>query len=186
VVHRIFLVRTRADLGTVRAQEHWRGRHAGVFGRNPGLLGYVQDRPLAEDWPELEYQACSETWFDSEEAERAAFRSSYYQGVVVPDESAFLDRGSAWRGRVVRVDLVADGPREPYRVLAFGASRLPEAGRVAVLYLDREPPAGGPLQVFSAWLPDRAQARELATSSDGLAFAVEPFSVLAPPEAALA
>jgi hypothetical protein len=77
----------------------------------------------------------------------------------------------------------AQGPRARYRVLGFGCSRLPEAPRVAVLHLDRDPPGGGPRQVVSAWVEERARARELAEGSDGLAFAAVPFAVVRPPEA---
>lgn len=184
MLHRMFLVRTRRDLEVSAAQEHWRRRHSGVFGRNPGLRGYVQNRPLEEDWPQLEYQACSETWFETAEAERAAFSSSYYLEQVVPDEAAFLDRDTAWRGRVVAVENVADGPRGRYRLLGFGASRLPGAPRVALMHLDRDPPGGGPRQVVSAWLDDRRLAQDLAASSDGLAFAAEPMAVVKPAEPA--
>lgn len=183
MVHRLFLVRTRPDLDRAAAQAHWRESHAPLFGANPGLRGYVQDRPLEEDWERLPFQACSETWFDDLFAERAAFASDYYRERVVADEERFLDRATAWRGRVVGVNGVAAPATGRYRVLVFGARAIPGAGPVAVLHLDRPVPGDGPPRVLSAWTDDRAEARSLAERAGGLAFAAEPALVVAPPEA---
>lgn len=184
MIHRMFLVRTRPDLAMGSAQDHWRRRHSDVFGRNPGLRGYVQNRPLEEDWAQLRYQACSETWFDSPDSERAAFSSPYYLEEVVPDEAAFLERETVWRGQVVAVETVSDGPRGRYRLLGFGATTLPDAARVTVLHIDRDPPGGGRRWILSAWLDDRQLAQEQAARLDGLAFAAEPVAVVQPPDAA--
>src|SRR2546430_5176601 len=127
VQHRIFLVSTRPDRSAADAQRYWRERHSRVYGQVPGLAGYVQNRPLEEEWERLGRRTvCSETWFADRESERASFATRYYEDVVVPDETSFLERESAWLGRVVEEP--APGPRAAYRVLAFGAEALLHRG----------------------------------------------------------
>lgn len=175
--HRIIVVATAPGLATEAAQAHWRERHAAVYLPTPRLVGYVQNRPLREEWPRLGSRSvCSETWFADREAERASFESPYYQEAVVPDERTFLDRDSAWMGRVT----VGEGfGAARYRVLAFGARELDVD--CTVLEVDREPWSGGDRTVASAWLDDRAQAVEVARAASGFAFAAEPATLLAPP-----
>ena len=170
--HRIVVVDTLAELPVEAAQRHWRERHPGVYLPAPLLAGYVQNRPLEEEWDRLGTRSiCSETWFADHAAERSSFTSDYYRDVVMPDESAFLDRGSAWFARVVS----EPGPQavERYRVLGFGTEALAGHGAER-LPVDRRPWAGGAQWVESLWLGDRARALELARAADGLAFAAEP------------
>lgn len=172
--HRIILVDARRDVPVADAQRHWRELHAGVYLPTPGLAGYVQNRPLEEEWERLGRRSiCSETWFADHATERASFASRYYTETVMPDERRFLDRGSAWMGRYL--DAVA-WPTEPsrYRVLAFGVS-LPGAAETPV---DRAPST-----VSSLFLDDRERALALARDADGFAFAAEPAVLRAPPSA---
>lgn len=178
--HRIIVVDTLAGLSVADAQRHWRDRHARVYAPAPLLLGYVQNRPLEEEWQRLGTRSvCSETWFADSVAERASFASGYYSDVVVPDEAVFLDRASAWTGRVVAEPAVS-GDRARYRVLAFGAEAL-AAGEVDVLEVDRDPWAGGGRRVLSLWLDDRGRALDIAHAAGPFAFAAEPAVVVAPP-----
>jgi hypothetical protein len=177
---RIIVVETVPGLPVAEAQRHWRARHAEVYAPAPLLRGYVQNRPLEEEWPRLGARSiCSETWFDDREAERESFTSSYYLDVVMPDEETFLDRASAWAGRIV-----AEPPGPPpgarYRVLAFGTGSLPgvDAG---VLEVDRPTWAGGDAVVSSLWLDDRERALEIARAAPVFAFACEPTAVVPPP-----
>ena len=175
--HRIIVVATAPGLATEAAQAHWRERHAELYLPTPYLVGYVQNRPLVEEWPRLDSRSvCSETWFLDREAERASFESPYYRETVVPDERRFLDRDSAWMGRVTAGDGVGAAR---FRVLAFGARELEV--ECTVLEVDRDPWSGGGRSVASAWLDDRAHAVEVARAAPGFAFAAEPATLLAPP-----
>lgn len=170
--HRIVVVDTRAGVPVADAQRHWRERHPAVYTPAPNLLGYVQNRPLEEEWGRLGTRSiCSETWFRDHAAEKESFASAYYRETVMPDEDAFLDRDSAWMGRVVEEAGWPAGPPR-YRVLAFGAVL---AG-ADVLRIDREPSS-----VSSLWLDDRDRALEVARAAPGLAFAAEPAVFLVPP-----
>ena len=72
--HRIIVVETLAEVPVAAAQAHWRDRHAGVYAPTPLLVGYVQNRPLEEEWPRLGLRTiCSETWFADRDAERESF-----------------------------------------------------------------------------------------------------------------
>lgn len=176
--HRIIVVTTAAGVSVADAQAHWRDRHAGVYLPTPHLRAYVQNRPLPEEWARLGSRSvCSETWFDDRKAERASFASPYYRDVVMPDEQRFLDRDSAWMGRVTAGE---DAPAGRYRVLGFGTNELDVP--CAVLEVDRDPWSGGLRAVASAWLDDREQALEVARAAEGFAFAAEA-TVLRPPPA---
>ncbi len=180
--HRIIVVEIRPGLPAGEAHRHWRERHAEVYALAPLLRGYVQNRPLEEEWPRLGARSiCSETWFDDREAERESFTSPYYLDVVMPDEETFLERASAWAGRLVAG---APGPpgRARYRVLAFGTDSLPDVD-ADVLQVDRPTWVGGDAAVASLWLADRERALEIARSASVFAFAAEPAVVVAPPSA---
>ena len=172
--HRIILVETGPGLPVAEAHRHWHERHADVYLPTPLLAGYVQNRPLAEEWERLGSRSiCSETWFADHDAEKASFASEYYRETVMPDERRFLDRESAWMGRFLDEPPWPD-PLPRYRVLAFGA----ELAGGATATVDRSP-----LTVASLWLDDRDEALALARAVDGHAFAAEP-AVLRPPPAA--
>jgi hypothetical protein len=178
--HRVIVVDTPAGLSVADAQRHWRGRHAGVYAPAPLLLGYVQNRPLEEEWERLGARTvCSETWFADHASERASFGSDYYRDVVMPDEAQFLDRASAWMGRIVAEPADGVGGAR-YRVLAFGSEALAAEG-ADLLATDRVPWCGGDPCVASLWLDDRGRALELARAAGPFAFAAEPAVVVPPP-----
>ena len=178
--HRIIVVETLPEVSVAAAQAHWRDRHVAVYAPAPLLLGYVQNRPLEEEWPRLGLRTiCSETWFADRASEQESFGSDYYRDDVMPDEALFLDRTSAWMGRFVGEP---EGPvgSARYRVLVFGAEAMPGAD-VDVLEVVRAPWAGGEPRVLSLWLDDRVLALELARAAPSFAFAAEPAIVVAPP-----
>lgn len=178
--HRIIVVDTVADLPVAHAQLHWRDRHPQVYAPAPLLLGYVQNRPLEEEWQRLGTRSiCSETWFADREAERALFASDYYRDVVVPDEAEFLDRDSAWMARVVTEPRGRLGSAR-YRVLAFGGESLTAEG-VGVMDVDRDPWVGDGRRVSSLWLDDRGRALDIARAATSFAFVAEPVVFVTPP-----
>ena len=178
--HRIIVVETLLDVPVAAAQAHWADRHAAVYAPTPLLLGYVQNRPLEEEWPRLGLRTiCSETWFADRSAEQESFGSDYYREHVMPDEARFLDRTSAWMGRIVEEPPSPVGSAR-YRVLAFGAAEIPSV-EAEVLEVDRAPWEGGEPRVLSVWLDDRARALELARAAPSFAYAAEPAVVVVPP-----
>ena len=67
--HRIILVETGRGLPVAEAHLHWHERHADVYLPTPLLAGYVQNRPLEEEWERLGNRSiCSETWFADHDA----------------------------------------------------------------------------------------------------------------------
>jgi len=184
--HRIFLAPARPAVAWAAAQAHWRTHHETIMLGLEGLVGYVQNRPLAEWWIELPYLACSETWFADREAERAAFASAYYRERIAVDEARMFARGDAWSSPVLAVETLRAGPVARFRALGFGASpdRLADVlhdGRAEALVLHRPPPGGGEAVVLCAWTDDAALARHLALRLGGLAFVAEPAASLPPP-----
>jgi hypothetical protein len=151
----------------------------------PGLVGYVQDRRCQEWWIHLPYLACSETWFSSRDAEKAAYASDCYQQQIAVDETRIFGRDEAWNSPVVDVETVQAGPTGRFRALGFGSSpdRLDSVlidGRVETLKLLRPPPGGGESLVVSVWTDDETLARHAALRLGGLAFVAEPAVSLSP------
>lgn len=170
--HRIFLVPTRADVPWSTARRHWQDRHGEIFVSTPGLRWYTQNRPLTEP-SRGRGVVCSETSYESRQAERAAYSSRYYQDVVAPDEARFLDREGVWSARVV-AGTAASEPAGAYRVLWFDETP-PEGARWSPLELSRPVPAPGRgSSLHSTWTDDRDLAIEIADGSRGLALACQP------------
>lgn len=186
--HRIFLVPIRPELDPLAAHEHWTGRHSMIFGRNPGLLGYVQNRPPSADWAARTH-ICAEAWFADRDAERAAFRSSYYLDHVVPDEDRFVQREDAWHSPV---DVVRSAAvTHSFRVLVFGHSTDSAAGAleqwapdaVDAYTVARPMPIGGRRSILGLWTDDEQQARDAAVRFGPLAWLTRPEPVVPPPHA---
>lgn len=180
--HRIFLVEPRDDLDPVLAQRYWRAHHSAIFSRTPELAGYVQDRPLERYWGAIAHRVCSEAWFADREAERRGFSSTYYRDTVTPDEERFVARDRPWIARVVREEVVRDGPPTRLRALVFGA-QPPVAdvpGATSFLHLDRPAPLDGPPLVLSVWTDDEAAAASLVEAAGGIAFVTEPAVLVQP------
>ena len=81
--HRIIVVDTRPGVPVAEAQRHWRERHAAVYLPTPLLAGYVQNRPLEEEWERLGSRSiCSETWFADHDAEKNSFASDFMTSAI--------------------------------------------------------------------------------------------------------
>jgi len=176
MIHRIFLVAGREGLPFEEVMVRWQGIHRNLYLEIPGLLGYVQNRPLAGPSDAQPYAACWETWFLDRAAEKAAFQSAHYRERVVPDEAIFADRRRYWSAQVD-----ADGwPRAaPYRLLSFGGdpAAVPDA---EVLPLVGSPPVRGPRHVLSLWAEELEAVRDAAGAVGGLVLVTAP-TVLALP-----
>ena len=114
----------RAGLTTELLQSHWRGPHAELARRLPGLRGYVQHHFL-ELLPNPGFDIFSELEFDDLAGLRAAMSSDHYQQEVVPDEKLLVDRARQFG---VRMELAASG----------------EAGAVLLVTLHRSEPGAEP------------------------------------------
>lgn len=183
--HRIFLAPAKPAVSWSEAQAHWRTNHETIMLELPGLLGYVQNRPIEESWIHLRYLACSETWFATRESEATAYASDWYREQIAVDEARMFGRDDAWSSAVLGVETLKAGATGSHRVLAFGAApeRLDCAlfdGRAEVLRLHRAPPEGGEPTVVSVWTDHPALARRLTQTLGGLAFVCEPAASLPP------
>ena len=184
--HRIFLAPARPGVAWAQAQAHWRSNHEAIMLEIPGLVGYVQNRPLPEWWVHLPYLACSETWFGDREAERAAYASDWYREQIAVDEARMFGREDSWSSPVLDVETLQAGFTGRFRTLAFGAephrlNGILYDGRAEALRLLRPPPAGGDRVIVSVWTDDAVLARHLALRLGGLAFVAEAVASLPPP-----
>lgn len=148
--HRIFLVPVAGDAECAR--RHWEQRHGDLFVGTPGLLGYRQNRPVAEQWALGTARFCSETWFADRTSERRAYASAYYRDVVTPDEATFLARDEAWTAAVI------GGPER---------APQPPSGGAGVLWFDASPPRGVPWTRWelAASVPPPGRGRLLYTTA---------------------
>jgi uncharacterized protein (TIGR02118 family) len=72
---RIGFLQKRNDLTLEQFAAHWRGVHAVLCQRIPGLKRYAINIINREASPDVPYDGFSELWFDSREAHDAAFSS---------------------------------------------------------------------------------------------------------------
>lgn len=150
---------------------HWEDVHAPLFAGTPGLLDYVQYRPLPEERRRGFSQVCSSTTFADREAERAAYASEFYLRKVVPDEGSFLRRGDAWSARAS----VDPADQADFTVLQWGGARPGPAWRT--VEVSRDLPAGGrALHVLST--ADREEALAASASAKVPSFACRPVPTL--------
>ncbi|PXY36568.1 EthD domain-containing protein [Prauserella flavalba] len=167
--HRIFLVPPLGDPEAGR--RHWEQRHGDLFTATPGLLGYTQNRPVAQEWARGTARFCSETWFADRDAERGAYSSAYYREVVTPDEASFLDRQAAWSAAVVGGEA---GPADGIRVLWFDDAPPPGA-RWRPLELSRPvPPPGRGTRVYTAVMAEPGEALALTRGAGPVALVCRP------------
>lgn len=176
--HRLFLVPPRLGDDVERARRHWEERHGAVFVRTPGLLGYVQNRPVDEEWLSGRGWFCSETWYADRDSERRAYASTYYQDVVAQDEATFLDRSAAWSAVMLDDRAAHDVPggglrTSRWRVLWLSDARPPGHGW-AVLPVTRAVPGGDASLVLRKEFDDRAEALAVTRGASCPAFVCEP------------
>lgn len=104
-----FRRRDGLDVGAMQA--HWRGDHAALARRLPGLRRYIQAHPLPGGYGRADpplYDGMSSAWFDDEDALRAALTSPAYAALAA-DEAAFTAPGSLGRLRMEET-VITDGP----------------------------------------------------------------------------
>ena len=169
-------------------QRLWQHEHAPIWLRAAKLRGYVQNCPVPEWWNRMPAIACAEDWFDSRDDEEALHDTEYYRKTVVPDEQRMFKRDNAWASTVTAVEILRDGPIQPFRVLSFGTARplrhsLAGGDRLELLHLRLTPPLSSVPLAVSAWAPPLDAATGLAESLGGFAFVASPVPLLRPPVA---
>lgn len=172
---RFFLVPLRGVRPVAAEASHWQSSHAPLFSRTPGLLHYVQYRPLPEEWARGWRHVCSETVFADRSSERAAYASDFYRAKVSADEATFLDRDAAWSARIID----GDPPIPPTRefdgdsclVVQFGGTR--PSGDWLTLQTSREAVGGGS-EIHLFRTTDRSEALAVSAAAAAPAFACRP------------
>ena len=91
-------------------QDYWRGTHAQVVARLPGLRRYIQSHTLPSGYGKHEPAAdgIAELWFDDTNALRA-LENGPELAAVKDDEANFIDRG-AHRQLFIDEHVIKDGP----------------------------------------------------------------------------
>ena len=88
MIKTITLLKRREDLSPQAFHRYWREVHGPLVLRIPGVVGYVQARPMPIDG-EAEYDGLAEVWYEDVESRDAAFETPEYRAVI-DDEANFL------------------------------------------------------------------------------------------------
>jgi hypothetical protein len=173
---RLFLVNLLGATSVHDEVAHWELAHAPLFAQTPGLLGYVQYRPLSEEWGRGLRQVCSSTVFADAEAERAAYASDFYRDMVTPDEAGFLDRDSAWSARVACEPRQAldEQALHDFVVLRFGGTRPDASWRTIAT---SRATAGGGTEIHVLGTSDRSVALSLSAAATVPTIACRPATI---------
>ena len=116
MITRVFFAARRADLTTEACLAHWRGHHAAIGARLPGVRGYVQNHGLLLHGrfllPYPGFDIMPELDWEDLPAMDAAIDSPVHEKDSVDDEARFIDgarTGHAVTNRHVLVDKQVDG-----------------------------------------------------------------------------
>jgi len=200
MITRVFLAARRHDMTTEACLQHWRGHHAAIGARLPGVRAYVQNHGVLDGGrfllPYPGFDIMPELDWDDLAAMDAAIDSPVHERDSVGDEENFIDTsrtGLAVTTRHVLVDGASDAA-EAVKLITF-FRRAPTASEAGF----HDALLGGYASVIAAsrpvrhelliTIPDRperqpfsAQAIELlwfASAHDALAWTVSEASYIA-------
>jgi uncharacterized protein (TIGR02118 family) len=90
VIKTITLLQRRTDLSRSEFHQYWRTVHAPLVLRVPGVLRYVQSRPVEAPGPFVgDIDGVAEVWYEDGEALLRAFNSPEYRRLL-DDEINFM------------------------------------------------------------------------------------------------
>jgi uncharacterized protein (TIGR02118 family) len=110
VVHLLFLMKRKPGLTRQECQRHWRGIHAPLAQRIPGVRRYVQSHVFTPQGEEPPYDGVAEVWVDDERAATAVFQTKEYLEGAYPDEPNFVDIKQVVRLRTADYVVLAGAP----------------------------------------------------------------------------
>jgi uncharacterized protein (TIGR02118 family) len=91
MVHLLFLMKRKPGLSRQECQRHWRGIHAPLAQRIPGIRRYVQSHVFSVQEEEPPYDGVAEIWVDDERAATTVFQTKEYLEGAYLDEPNFVD-----------------------------------------------------------------------------------------------
>jgi len=110
MVHLMFLMRRKPGLSRQECQRHWRGIHAPLAQRIPGIRRYVQSHVFSAQEEEPPYDGVAEIWVDDEPAATAIFQTQEYREGTYVDEPNFVDVKQVVRLRTEDHVMLAGAP----------------------------------------------------------------------------
>jgi uncharacterized protein (TIGR02118 family) len=95
MIKTITLLERRPDLSPAEFQQHWREVHAPLVLKLPGVLRYVQGRPVSSGHKQQStgYDGVAEVWYESLAAMQMTLASAEYQQLLA-DEPNFMGRST--------------------------------------------------------------------------------------------
>jgi len=110
MVHLMFLMKRKPGLSRQECQRHWRGIHAPLAQRIPGIRRYVQSHVFSAQEEEPPYDGVAEIWVDDEPAATAIFQTQEYREGAYVDEPNFVDVKQVVRLRTEDHVMLAGAP----------------------------------------------------------------------------
>jgi len=94
MIRRLVILRRKPTLSVAEFRHYWENVHGPLIARLPGLRRYVQyqvESELAPGSGAACIDGIAELWFDSAEAQRAAYESPEYAAVLADEPRLFAD-----------------------------------------------------------------------------------------------
>lgn len=166
--------------------EHWNNAHGEYVMPVTDVVGYVQNRPVDNQWHWDQFHGIAELFFRSAEGEEAAWGHEAWRGQLAPDEEYMFDVENGFSAIVDSVEEVRAGDVTRTRVLALGGDvdALPEYPRIGAVHRltlsNAVPVEGGTNQLVSVFTRGRDEAEKVAGFLGGRTVIVDAIQMIRP------
>lgn len=169
-----------------RFHDHWNNAHGEYVMPVTDVVGYVQNRPVDNQWHWDQFHGIAELFFTSPEGEEAAWAHESWRRQLAPDEEYMFHVAEGFSALVTGVDELRSGDITRTRVLSLGGdvSALPDYPRIGAVHRislsDTVPVEGGSDELISVFTRGRDEAEKVAGVLGGRNVIVDAIQMIRP------
>ncbi|MHA2787710.1 EthD domain-containing protein [Corynebacterium sp. S7] len=166
--------------------EHWNNAHGEFVMPVTDVVGYVQNRPVDNQWHWDQFHGIAELFFSSPEGEEAAWAHQAWKAKLAPDEEYMFDVENGFSAIVENVEELRAGEVTRTRVLSLGGSveNLPVYPRIGATHRitlsDTVPVESGSNELISVFTRGRDEAEKVAGVLGGRTVIVDAIQMIRP------